>query len=122
MAIAAAHDCRTIAGHPIEVGRGRPAAPVVLVEAPAREPLPRHELAHAATDDLERFLDRLGRAQIDLRHLKAPPHEVDVRVEPSRGHQATTKIDALRRTGLAGEIGGAPDRGYAPIAREQRLG
>src|SRR5439155_20388425 len=98
MAAAAAHDCRTIAGHSTEVGRGRPAAPVVLVEATAGEPLPWRELARAATDLLQRLLDRLPRAEVELRHLKAPPHEVHVRVEPAGCHEPGPQIDALGRS------------------------
>ena len=120
--VTAAHHRRSISGDPIEIGRGWPAAPVVLVEPPAGEPLARRELARPASDQVEGRFDCLRVAEIDLRHLKAPPHEVHVRVEPARRHQATTQIHALGGPRVPREIGLSSNRGHAPVAREKSLG
>ena len=120
--IAAAHHGRTISGHTVEIRRSGPAAPVVLVEPSAGQPLPRPQVAGATADQLESLVDGLGVSEIDLRHLEAPPHEVDVRVEPAGRHQATAEIHALRRPGVPREVGCAPDRGDTAVAREESVG
>ena len=122
MAVAAAHDGRAISGNSVEIAGGRPAAPVVLVEAAAGEPIARADLARPAPDLLEGLLDRLRRSKIELRHLEAPPHEVHVRIEPARGHESAAQIDALGGPGIAREIRRTPDRDHASIPREERLG
>src|SRR5438094_2597044 len=103
--VTAAHQRRSTSGDPIETGRGWPAAPVVLVEPPAGEPLARRELARPASDQVEGRFDRLRVAEMDLRHLKAPPAEVHARVEPARRHQATTQIHALGGPRVPPELG-----------------
>src|SRR4051812_2859871 len=110
MAVAAAHDGRAIPRNSIEVGGGRPAAPVVLVEAAAGEPIARADLSRPVPDLLEGLLDGLRRSKIELRHLEAPPHEVHMRVEPARGHKPAAQIDALGGTGIAREVRCTPDR------------
>src|SRR5882762_1401942 len=120
MAVAAAHDGWAISRDSVEIGRGRPSAPAVLVEPAPGEPPSVADVARAAPDLLERLLDRLRPAEIELRHLKAPPHEVHVRVEPAGSHEPAAQIDPLGPTGVAREVGRAPDRGNAAVAREQR--
>ena len=120
--VTAAHHRGPVPGHPIELRRGRPASPVVLVEAAAGEPRAGRELARPTADDLEGLVERLCGAQIDLGHLEAPPHEVHVRVEPARGHQSAAKIDALGARRVAREVGFAADRSDTTVTREKRLG
>jgi len=45
-----------------------------------------------------------------------------VRVEPARRHQATAEVHALRRPGVPGEVGRAPELGDTAVAREESLG
>jgi hypothetical protein len=47
---------------------------------------------------------------------------VNVRVEPARGHQATTQIHSLGRSSIADHVGFAPNRRHAAVAREKSFG
>ncbi|OLE77079.1 MAG: hypothetical protein AUG02_02650 [Chloroflexi bacterium 13_1_20CM_2_70_9] len=122
MAVAAAQHRRAVAGGAIELGRGRPATPEVLVEPSSGEPPPRLQRRGARGDDGERLVDGLRAPQVHLAHLEAPPHEVDVRVEPARDHESAAEIHALRTARLTSELGGPADRRDAAVPRQERLG
>src|SRR5437868_9267638 len=109
MAVAAPQCRRVPGGRAIELGRGRPAAPAVLVEPTAEHPGRRRQRARVCRDSLERRLDRRFVAQVELVHLDRPPGEVDVRVVPAGGHEPAAQVDPVRAGVGLPEICGPPD-------------
>jgi hypothetical protein len=121
MPVAAPERGRSSTGDAIQLGRGRPAAPDVLVEAPPEDPCVLGQTSRVGLRPRERLVDRLRFAQVKLSHLHRPPHEVDVRVGPARHHEPAAKVDALRAIRFACELARIAEGNDATVAREERL-
>src|SRR5437762_14119568 len=95
MAVAAAQRRGVAMADAVELAGVRPAAPAVLVEAPAEDPAVPGQTPGVRVDLRERLVHGRGLADVDAPHLLRPPDEVHVCIAPARDHEPAAQVDLL---------------------------